>query len=257
MRLDYVARPAGTKPAAVYWRRRLVVFGVLLLLLWFAAKACGGSGSSPSRAAGASQAAKTPPSTSSSARTTASGNGDVPSAAAVGTPGSTASGNSASASGSTAPVTSMCDGSTLSLRAAVDRLSFHRPFTAGITLQIATRSSIPCGLAAGALSAQVLDGSRVLWSSDGCPDLTAAAAGGGAASDSASTAGNAATAGQNTASSGGADRQNVITVPSQSAADQHYTWHGTVCSGQLAPGRYDVVGRLGLAQAFAGTVTVT
>jgi hypothetical protein len=49
----------------------------------------------------------------------------------------------------------------------------------------------------------------------------------------------------------------VITVPSQSAADQHFTWHGNICSGQLAPGRYDVVGRLGLAQAFAGTVTVT
>jgi hypothetical protein len=46
-------------------------------------------------------------------------------------------------------------------------------------------------------------------------------------------------------------------VPSQSAADQHYTWHGNVCAGQLAPGRYDVVGRLGLAEAFAGTVTVS
>jgi hypothetical protein len=150
----------------------------------------------------------------------------------------------------------MCDGSTLSVRAAVDRLNFHRPFTAGITLQIATRSASPCGLDAGAVSAQVLDGSHVLWSSDGCPG--AGNTGGAATSNIGGAANNAASgAGTNSATSGGASAQNVITVPSQSAADQHFTWHGNICSGQLAPGRYDVVGRLGLAQAFAGTVTVT
>ena len=250
MRLDYVARPAGTKPAAVYWRRRFVAFGVLLLFVWFAAKACGGSGSSPSQASAASQSAKPQPTAPASSTASAPANAAAPRAAAVGTPGATASGSAAQASAP--PVTSMCDGSSLSLRAAVDRLSFHRPFTAGITLQIATRSPSPCGLDAGALSAQVLDGSRVLWSSGGCPD-----AGGAATSDGASTAANTAANTAATGAAGGAGGQSVITVPSQSAADQHYTWRGNVCAGQLAPGRYDVVGRLGLAQAFAGTVTVS
>lgn len=259
MRLDYVARPAGTKPAAVYWRRRAVLLGVLLLLVWFAAKACGGSGSSSSaaRPAGASQSAKAQPSAPSSVQPAAPANGAVPSAAAVGTPGDTASAGSVHTSASTAPITAMCDGSALSLRAAVNRLSFRRPFTAGITLQVATRSPSPCGLDAGALQAQVLDGSRVLWSSDGCPDAAgpaASPAGDGAAASSGSTGSRAAT---ELPATGGTGGQNLITVPSQSAADQHYTWHGNVCSGQLAPGRYDVVGRLGLAQAFAGTVTVS
>jgi hypothetical protein len=178
----------------------------------------------------------------------------VPSAAAVGTPGNSPAGSSSDQTGAATP-TAICDGSALSLRAAVDRLSFHRPFTAGITLQIATRSPSPCGLDAGALSAQVLDGSRVLWSSGGCPDAgaTGSTTTGGSSVAGGSTVGTAT----GTNSSGGAGGQNLITVPSQSAADQHYTWHGNVCSGQLAPGRYDVVGRLGLAEAFAGTVTVS
>lgn len=246
MKLDYVARPAGTKPAAVYWRRRAIVLGVVLLMVWFAAKACGGSGSSSSRAAGATQSAPAHPSTTVHQKAAAPS--AVPSAAQVGTPGSTASAQSTGPAAVTAPA-AMCDGSTLSLRAAVNRLNLHRPFTAGITLQIATRSPSPCGLDAGALRAQVLDGSTVLWSSDGCPASAAGSAGG------------TATAGGSTAStppaSGATSTQSLITVPSQSAADQHYTWHGNVCSGQLAPGRYDVVGRLGLAQAFAGTVTVS
>jgi hypothetical protein len=252
MRLDYVARPAGTKPAAVYWRRRFVVFGVLLLLVWFAAKACGGSGSSASRAASNTQPAKAHPSAQTSTHPATAGHATAPSAAQVGTPGSTSSGNS---TGATAPaaVTAMCDGSTLSLRAAVNRLSLHRPFTAGITLQIATRSASPCGLDSGALRAQVLDGSRVLWSSDGCPDAGAAGSTGSGSTASSDAAGS----GSSAPSSGGTATQSLITVPSQSAADQHYTWHGNVCTGQLAPGRYDVVGRLGLAQAFAGTVTVS
>jgi hypothetical protein len=140
----------------------------------------------------------------------------------------------------------MCDGSSLSLRAAVNRFSFHRPFSAAITLQVGTRAASPCGLDTGALSAQVLDGSRVLWSSDGCPDA------GGGPSGSSSPASSAAAG-----PSAGTGTPTLITVPSQSSADQHYTWHGNVCSGQLAPGRYDVVGRLGLAQAYAGTVTVS
>ena len=261
MKLDYVARPAGTKPAAVYWRRRAVLLGVVLLLVWFAAKACGGSGSSASRAAGATQSATAHPSAQTSTHPAAGGHSTAPSAAQVGTPGSTASGNSTGAAGATAPaaVTAMCDGSTLSLRAAVNRLNLHRPFTAGITLQIATRSASPCGLDAGALRAQVLDGSQVLWSSDGCPDAGAAGSTGGTAvADGGSSAtGNAAGSGANSPASGNTGTQSLITVPSQSAADQHYTWHGNVCSGQLAPGHYDVVGRLGLAQAFAGTVTVS
>jgi hypothetical protein len=157
-------------------------------------------------------------------------------------------------------VTAMCDGSTLSVRAAVDRLNVHRPFATGITLQIATRSASPCGLAAAAVSAQVLEGSHVLWSSDGCP--SAGDTGSPATSDSGAAANNAANnhpseTGTQAPTSSDMSAHDVITVPSQSAADQHFTWHGNICSGQLAPGRYDVVGRLGLAQAFAGTVTVT
>jgi hypothetical protein len=141
----------------------------------------------------------------------------------------------------------------------VSRLNLHRPFTAGITLQIATRAATPCGLDAGALRAQVLAGSKVLWSSDGCPDPGATGSASGTATTDAGspTSTNTRGSGTNSPASGSTGTQSLITVPSQSAADQHYTWHGNVCSGQLAPGRYDVVGRLWLAQAFAGTVTVS